>query len=210
MIMSLTRLAEITPNALPTYRESLMCANTVLPLFAINSELRAEHFLAQILHESGGLTVMTENLFYTTAERVKAVWPSRFPTLDSARPFLRNPEKLANKVYGNRPMDLGNDQLGDGWMYRGRGAIQITGKAMYRRIGETLEADFVARPELVTTAQYVLAVACHVWKIKGCNKLADVDDIRAVTKAINGGYNGLADRQLWLNKIRNKEVVFNG
>lgn len=206
MIVSLSRLAEITPNALPTYRESLMCANTVLSLFAINTELRVKHFLAQILHESGGLTVMTENLFYTTATQVKKTWPSRFPTLDSTRPFLRNPEKLANKVYSGR---MGNDQPGDGWVYRGRGAIQITGKDMYESIGKTLEVDFVARPELVTTAQYVLAVACHVWKIKNCNRLADGDDIRAVTKAINGGYNGLVDRQSWLNKIRSKEVVFN-
>lgn len=198
--ISLSKLFEVCPNAKQPYREGFLCANSVLLLFGVmKNELRPAHFLAQTLHESGALTVFQENLYYTTPERVKVVWPNRFPTVESARPFLRNPEKLAEHVYGGR---MGNESPGDGWKFRGRGPIQITGRDMYLAVGSALEVDFVKEPDLVFSPEYILPVAAHIWKLKGCNAKADRDDVVAVTKAINGGLNGLADRRRWLAKTR--------
>lgn len=193
-------LGKLVPHALSEYRKALPCLNyTLAPFGILNNENRAAHFLAQVLHESGGLSVQRENMNYTTAARIRAVWPSRFPTRESALPFVRNPEGLANKVYGGR---MGNNRPGDGWAYRGRGAIQITGKEMYRLIGDRLQADFVANPDLVFDSRYVFVVAASLWVHKGCSAKADADDIIAVTKAINGGLIGLLDRKAWLIKTR--------
>lgn len=198
--VSLSHLFEAAPNAISTYRDAFLCANSLLPLFGITAnERRAAHFLAQVLHETGGLRVHTENLYYTTSARMRAVWPSRFHTDASTVPYLRNPEGLANKVYGGR---MGNDTLNDGLTYRGRGALQATGKEMYAKLTEALEIDFVSDPDLVTSSNFILATAAYIWKLKGCNAKADADDVKAVTRAINGGYNGLADRIRWLTKAR--------
>lgn len=195
------KITALTPNALPVCREAFLCAESVLTLFGIlQNEQRAAHFLAQVFHESGGLRLIRENLFYTTPERLMQVWKIRFPTRASALPFVRNPEALANKVYARE--NLGNTQPGDGWKYIGRGLIQITGKHNYRRIGSALDVDFVSHPEWLLEPQYLLSTAAQFWRAADCNTLADSDDIRAVTKAINGGFVGLADRQQWLEKTR--------
>lgn len=198
--INLEKVFEATPNAMTTYREAFFCAGSLLPLFGIMAnERRAAHFLAQVLHETGGLRVHTENLYYTTSAQMMKVWPSRFPTVASTVPYLRNPEGLANKVYGGR---MGNDNLGDGWKYRGRGALQATGEEMYAKLTDALEVDFVSNPDLVTSSNFILSTAAYIWKWKGCNAKAEADDVKAVTKAINGGYNGLADRIRWLTKTR--------
>lgn len=198
-----SRLWQLAPQALPTYKEALSVANYTLVAFGImNNELRAAHFLAQIMHESGGLTRIIENLNYR-AERLVEVWPTRFPTPAAAAPYAKNPEKLANFVYGNR---MGNDQQGDGWKYIGRGMIQLTGKTNYQKSGASLSADFVSNPSLVLLPEYILIVAADFWRRAGCNTLADADDLVAITKAINGGTIGLADRRQWL--ARTKSAVF--
>lgn len=109
----------------------------------------AAYVLATIWHETGGkLEPVVENLYYTTPERIRAVWPSRFPTIESARPFIGSPKALANKVYGGRT-DLGNTQPNDGWDFRGRGLPQVTGRANYRRVDDKLglEGTLVANPD---------------------------------------------------------------
>ena len=136
----------VAPRALETYRTAFGCANAILPIFGVTqNERRLAHFLAQVLHESGGLTLTVESLRYS-AVRMTQVWPSRFATVASARPYVGNPEKLANNVYGGR---LGNNLPGDGWKYIGRGLIQVTGRENYTRIGAALGVDLVADPELV-------------------------------------------------------------
>lgn len=166
-----------------------------------DTPLRAAHFLAQVLHESGGLVHAEESLWYTAA-RLKAVWPHRFPTLAAAAPYAGNPEALANHTYGGR---MGNDEDGDGWRYRGRGMIQITGKDMYHQVGEMLDVDLAGDPDQVLGALCAAPVAAAIWEIKGCNEFADADDIEGVTRRINGGLIGLEDRAAILSRL--KEVL---
>ena len=194
----------LAPEARQVYKEGLAHADSILPRWGLTTKRRVDHFLAQILHESGGLTVLNENLTYTTPERLMAVWPARFPTVDSATPYLRNPRALANLVYGGR---MGNTEPDDGWEYHGRGLTQLTGKANYRRIGTLLGVDLVAVPELVLTADWCLPVAGAFWVSARASVPADLDDLRGVTKAINGGLTGLKDRERWLRKVRTAAVV---
>lgn len=203
----LADLLALTPLARKEYVLSIAHANAVLVCFGVlNNAHRAAHFLAQILHESGGLRIAEENLHYTRASRIQVVWPSRFPTVADAQPYVRNPEALANHVYGNRTA-LGNTEPGDGWRFRGRGLIQVTGRGGYARVGQALDADFVSHPELVTSEAYALPVAAAVWRAAGCNALADRDDIRAVTKAINGAYTNIDDRIARLARVRQAVVA---
>jgi putative chitinase len=189
----------VAPHALEPYRVAFGYAIAVLPIFGVTkNDKRLSHFLAQLLHESGGLTLERESLSYS-ASRMMQVWPSRFPTLASAEPYARNPEKLANKVYGGR---LGNNLTGDGWTYIGRGPIQATGKENYARIGAALGVDLVADPDLILRPEFSLSSAAVIWRDAGCNEKADLDDLRQVTKAINGGLIGLLDRGRWLTKVR--------
>ncbi|WP_342239253.1 glycoside hydrolase family 19 protein [Inquilinus sp. OTU3971] len=176
-------------------------ADSVLADFGIsNTTNRLQFFLAQIGHESGGLTVVEENLNYS-AQRLTQVWPSRFPTLGSAQPFANNPQALANKVYANR-MGNGTPDSGDGWNYRGRGYIQITGRDGYRNVGAAIGIDLVNNPDLAATPADALPVACGFWKWKSINAACDEGDFVKVTRLINGGTVGLADREAWLAKVR--------
>ena len=159
---------------------------------------RLHFFLAQIGHESGGLRVTEENLNYSAA-RLRQVWPSRFPDLASTQGFAGNPQALANKVYGGR---LGNTASTDGWSYRGRGFIQITGKDGYRQVGTAAGLDLVSSPDLATAAASALRVACAFWQWKTLNALCDSGSFIAVTKRINGGTIGLQDRFAWLEKVQ--------
>lgn len=161
---------------------------------------RLGFFLAQVGHESGGLTVKAENMNYS-AKRLTQVWPSRFPSLAAARPFARNPEKLGNNVYANR-MGNGPPETGDGYSYRGRGYIQITGRDGYEKVGAIAGLKLVDEPDLAVDAKHALLVACAFWKWKKLNPLCDGGDFVKVTRRINGGTIGLADRRAWLDKVR--------
>lgn len=172
-------------------------APTVLPKYDINTPLRLAHFMAQISHESGGGTITEESLNYTTAARIAAVWPSRF-TPETAQDYVRNPKKLANKVYngrmGNRP---GTD---DGYNYRGRGLLQLTGRESYQKLGKKIGLDLETTPSLVNNPDNALEVAAAEFKALNCLPACDDDDIRTVTKRVNGGYIGIDDRRAWLAK----------
>lgn len=164
------------------------------------SGLRLEHFLAQVGHESAGLTALEENLSYSAA-RLCAVWPARFVSAEAAAPFARNPPALANRVYGGR-MGNGGEATGDGWAFRGRGYIQLTGRAAYRETGRRAGLDLEVSPDLAAAPDHALAVACAFWSWRGLNALCDRDDLVALTRRINGGSHGLADRGAWLDKVR--------
>lgn len=161
---------------------------------------RLHFFLAQIAHESGGLTVTEENLNYS-APRLMQVWPSRFPTLASAEAVARNPEKLGNQVYANRNGN-GPPQSGDGYRFRGRGYIQLTGRANYAAIGAVVGIDLVASPDRAASVQDALLVACGYWQHRGLNAICDTGDFVRLTRVINGGTIGLEDRRAWLDKVR--------
>ena len=135
---SLPALKSITAGSQFIYRQAFESYDAQLgPFGVLASRLRAEHFLAQVLHESGGLLRLVENLNYT-AERLVEVWPSRFPTLEAAEPFAHNAHALANQVYGGR---MGNTDPEDGWRYLGRGLLQLTGRASYTKVGAALGID---------------------------------------------------------------------
>ena len=193
-------LAALAPHASKAYAAAFpFAAKAMAACGILDSDFRRDHFLAQILHESGGFTIEEENLNYTTAERIHEVWPSRFPNANAAAPFVRNPNALAEKVYGGR---MGNREFGDGFRYRGRGILQLTGRESYARIGKALNFDFEANPELVLEPETCFLVAASEWKSLGCNAAADNNDIVAVTKKVNGGLNGLDSRRQWLAKVR--------
>lgn len=167
------------------------------PAYRIEGPLRLAHWLAQFGHESAGFTHFEENLRYT-AGRLVTVWPSRFPSLAAAQPFANNPEGLANKVYGGR---LGNDQPGDGWRFRGRGP-QLTGRANYESAERRTGLPLTDHPELAADPQYFVLVACDFWAQADCNPLADADDLRGITRKVNGGYVGISERAKLLAKAK--------
>lgn len=193
-----TRLRALYPKA-PADHLRAFAASPALKAHGITTPNRIAYFLAQLGHESGGLTIREENLRYS-AKRMTQVWPSRFPTLASAQPYAGNPKALANKVYNGRMGNrTGSD---DGWTYRGRGYIQITGKDGYVQVGVRAGLDLLADPDLACRPGTAVAVAAAFWTWKGLNPVCDAGDFRRCTKIINGGYNGMADREAWLKRTR--------
>jgi len=163
--------------------------------FNITNTLRLAHFLAQCGHESGGFKAVSENLNYSSKGLI-SIFKKYFPTNQLAESYARNPEKIANKVYANR-MSNGSETSGDGWKFRGRGYIQLTGRANYTLFDKQVSDDILANPDLVATKYPLMSAAFffntnNLWTI--CDKGADESIITAVTKRVNGGTIGLADR----------------
>ncbi|HVO78870.1 MAG TPA: lytic enzyme [Candidatus Bathyarchaeia archaeon] len=205
--VTVDQITQLAPNIRSVYRDGFANGQSVLDLFGISqNDLRVAHFMAQMLHETGGLSILIESLNYSEQGLVKT-WPSRFQPkgpLDPAQ-YAHNEQKIANEVYGNR---MGNTAPGDGFTYRGRGLLQLTGKDSYAQATKILlesypdTPDFAANPEAVITSDWCVKVAAAEWAAKGCNGMADQDNVRAVTYAINGGYIGLAQRTEWLAKTK--------
>lgn len=167
-----------------------------------NSRTRLAYFLAQLGHESGGFRIFEENLNYS-AKRLTQVWPKRFPSLAAAKPYANNPKALGNKTYANR-IGNGNEASGDGFRFRGRGLIQITGRANYEAIGKITGLDLVGDPDSAADPDNLLLVACGYWRYRDLNRYADTNDFTGLTRAINGGTVGLADRRDWLKRVMQK------
>lgn len=201
-MLSDKQLLELYPNASDDNVSSFMKNGEALfDEFGLNENSnRLYFFLAQIGHESGGLRITEEGLYYSKPQRLMTVWPSRFKDLESATPFARNPEKLANNVYSNR-MGNGDTDSGDGWRYRGRGYIQITGRDGYRKVGQNADLELEQNPDWAFDPEQALHVACAFWRLKKLNVLCDTGDYVKVTRRINGGTNGMADRRAWLDKV---------
>jgi predicted chitinase len=172
--------------------------NDALPKHDIDSDLRVAHFLAQVLHESGRLRFVVENLNYSEEALLRVF--GKYFTPARAREYARNPKRIGSRVYGGR-MGNGNEASGDGYRYRGRGLIQLTGKNNYRAFSRWLGVDVVAQPDLVAE-KYAVHSAAFFWDANRLNDLADADDVKRLTKRINGGYNGLDDRVELLAKAK--------
>lgn len=168
---------------------SAVFADVIKPGSFSQGDAELDDFLGQVLHESDRLTRTAENLDYSP-ERLCQVWPGRFPTLAAAQPYARNPTALANRVYGGR---MGNTEPGDGWKFRGRTPIQITGHDNYTFVGELMGQDLTVMPELLEQPRFALE-ACVLWWE---DRIPDtmLGDVEKVTKRVNGGLIGLADRQ---------------
>ena len=165
----------------------------ILPDYDINTVPRVAAFLAQTAHESGGYRAIKENLNYK-AESLCKVWPRYFPTLDIAKQYAHQQEKIANRAYANR-MGNGDEASGDGWKFCGRGLIQLTGKDNYSRYAQSLEISLDEASEHLTTFEGCVQSAAWFWEANNLNQYADNGDILTMTKRINGGTLGLADRQ---------------
>lgn len=164
----------------------------LLPDYDINTPLRVAHFVAQTAHESGNYAFVQENLNYRAAS-LMSVFKKYFPTLELAQQYEKKPERIANRVYANR-MGNGDEASGDGWRYRGRGLIQLTGKDNYTFFAGSLGIPIEEAADYMSTFEGAAQSACFFWEQNNLNRFADANDVRGLTKAINGGYIGLEDR----------------
>ena len=165
----------------------------LLPDYEINTPKRIAAFIAQCAHESGGFRFLSENLNYK-AESLMKVFPKYFHDMDTARAYAKKPEKIANKIYANR-MGNGDEASGDGFRYRGRGLIQLTGKDNYTWFAASLEISPEEAAEYMQTFEGAAQSACWFWETNSLNREADAGDILKMTKKINGGTIGLEDRK---------------
>jgi len=194
-------LARLWPNAddkIPGLRAGMVAtAEAVFAKYGITRSREIAHVMAQISHECGAGREVVENLNYSAA-RIMQVWPKRFPTLASARPYAGHPRALANKVYNGR---MGNRKgSDDGWMFRGRGAAQTTGRDGYQRLAQATGLDVVGDPDLVLKPAHFLDCGVADFVACGCLPFAQADDVVGVTRRLNGGTIGLAERKAWLAK----------
>ena len=183
--------------------------------FEINTPQRIAGFIAQTAHESGGYTMLSENLNYKAAT-LAACWPNRFAVLGAdkkpkkengklvptavANAIAGKPEIIANMVYANR-MGNGTTESGEGWKYRGRGLKQLTGKFNYEKCGQALGVDLVGNPDLLLEPMYAARSAGWFWQSNNLSAFADANDIKGMTKKINGGFIGLEQRQKLYDKV---------
>jgi putative chitinase len=173
--------------------------NMTMLKYDINTLQRQAMFIAQLAHESGNFKHVSENLNYS-AEALRRVFKKYFLTDELALMYARQPEKIANRVYANR-MGNAEESSGDGWKYRGRGLIQLTGKDNYAAFSLKANNNALLEPDLVAQPELAAESAGWFWDTNGLNKLSDTGDVRAATRRINGGFNGLADREAKYNKL---------
>lgn len=168
------------------------CINLILPDYQIDSKLRLSAWLAQTAHESGKFTRVTENLNYRW-ESLRRVFPKYFPDDNTAKRYAHQKEAIANRVYANR-MGNGSEQSGDGWKYRGRGLIQLTGKNNYTLFANSIGYSLEETTQYLETFEGAVQSSCWFWDHNNLNPIADRGDMVTLTKRINGGTNGLEDR----------------
>ena len=195
-MLTLLKLQNIVPTCKVAPDMDLVVAaiNDAFP----DSNLRQAAFIAQCAHESGGFTKRIENLNYS-AERLPVIFPKHFSDQVIANSYHRQPEKIANKVYASR-MGNGPAESGDGWKYRGRGFIQLTGKDNYTKCGSDMGVDLISKPEYLETSKGAVASAIWFWNSRKLSTFADESDMVSITKKINGGTHGLADRMAYYTR----------
>jgi putative chitinase len=178
------------------YWYNSMCE--ILPVYEINTPERVAAWLAQCAHESGYFKFLKENLNYR-AESLLKTFPKYFKTLEEAKQYEKQPEKIANRVYANR-MGNGDESTGDGFRYLGRGLIQLTGKNNYTFFAASIDTPLEEIPEYLQTFEGAVQSACWFWEQNNLNKLADARDIVTMSKRINGGTIGMEDRLMKYEK----------
>lgn len=191
-ILSREQLAQLIPGN-PYIDHWHHALASCLPDYDINTPQRVAAFVAQCAHESGGFKFLKENLNYRAESLVK-VWPRYFPNMEIAKAYEKNQEKIANRAYGGR-MGNGPEETGDGWKFCGRGLIQLTGRNNYQAFADSIETDIEEIPAYLGTFEGAVQSACWFWESNKLNQWADAGDILTLTKRINGGTLGLADRQ---------------
>ena len=190
-ILTLDKLKQIVKN--PHIDHWHQALDQLLDDYEINTPLRVAHFIAQCAHESGNFVFIKENLNYRAAS-LRKVFPKYFPTDEIAAAYANKPAMIANRVYANR-MGNGDEASGDGYRYCGRGLIQLTGKDNYTFFAGSLEISVEEAAEYLATFEGAAQSACWFWEQNKLNRFADANDVRGLTRAINGGFIGLEDRQ---------------
>lgn len=189
-------IAAALPKSTPAKRaEWAKVISAACAAWGIDSPARAAMFLAQIGHESGQLRTLVENLNYS-ADRLLETWPRRF-TSAAAATYAKQPERIANRAYANRNGN-GDEASGDGWRFRGRGLIQLTGRGNYARYAKETGNDVVANPAMVEQPVIAADAAGWFWAKGNLNRWADAGNLEECTRRVNGGLNGLDDRRaIW-------------
>ena len=172
--------------------------NETFARFNINTPLLQAAFIGQCGHECGNFKILEENLNYRAATLMK-LWPKRFPTQEIANEYSGKPSRIANKVYASR-MGNRDESSGDGYRFRGRGCIQLTGSDNYHHAGSSLGVDFWANPDLVATPKYAALTAGWFWDTHKCNDATQAQDWVKLTKIINGGIIGIEERLKHINQ----------
>lgn len=190
MILTLEKFSQITKNE--NYKEWYDVFSRLMPEYEIDTHVRVACFLSQCAHESGDFKFTKENLNYRW-ESLRRVFPKYFPNDALAKQYARQPEKIANRVYANR-MGNGPESSGDGWRYRGRGVIQLTGRNNYQAFANDNGMALSEVSDYLETFEGAAKSAFWYWDKNKLNRFADDVDLEGLTKAINGGYNGLQDR----------------
>jgi len=208
------RAIDVTKKLCPKARKEYLIAmeniDPLLKKYEINTPLRLAHFLAQGFHECNGLTIVRESGKYTASRILEIFGVGRHSakvTPAQAKQLAGDEFALFERVYGKgnpfKAKELGNTSNGDGYNYRGNGFLQTTGRAAHRRLGQKVGVGdlFERNPAMVTAIEYCYLPALEEWRESRCNELADKNDLAGITRRINGGYNGKADRQNWFNRI---------
>ncbi len=199
ILITSNQLSQLGASNSNVYLKYATLLNDGMNKYDINTNQRICHFLSQVYVESNALSVVKENLNYN-AKRLTEVWPKRFPTLEIAQQYEKNSVKLAEKVYSGR---MGNNKPGDGGKYLGRGLKQLTGKSNYQEFSDAIGVDFVSQPELLEQPLYATLSACWFWSKNNLNNIADkggLEQVVNITKIVNGGTNGLKDREHYYKK----------
>jgi len=193
-------VTKVMPNKNNGIHKYSMAMAKAFREFEINTVNRIAGFLAQTGHESGGFSRIEENLNYS-AERLKVVFPKYFPTYGLAHAYEYNKQALANRVYANR-LGNGPESSGDGWKYRGRGLIQLTGKDNYSACSKDLGFDIIEEPDLVLVPEIAVLVSVWFWTHRKINQTCDDDNIEKMTKLVQGGKLGLEERKSYYEKFK--------
>lgn len=204
-------IAKLAPGAKQAYIDGFKNNAVLFDQYRINTPLRWAHFTAQVFGETGGLVVVQENMNYSAARLVEIFGPGHSSAAVGpveAHQIEHQPSVIAERVYGRSDPnhhhladELGNTQAGDGFKFRGIGPLQSTGRAAARRWGAACRADFESDVMLMVAPQFIMLPPLLEWAAGGCNDLADQNNVKAIRKIINGGYNGLADVEQWLEKL---------
>lgn len=194
--MTQEQLTKIAPNL----KLDFNIVNSMLEKYDVNSIPRIAGLFSQLGHESGDFKFKTENLNYS-AQGLRKIFPKYFKDDASAEAYARKPEKIANRVYGNR-MGNGDESSGEGYKFRGRGFIQLTGKQNYTAFSQSINKSIDETIQYLETDEGALESALFYWKKANCNTYCDKEDIKGLTKSINGGFNGLEDRQARYSKYK--------
>lgn len=197
MLVTQPMLCKITTQELAD--KWVNALNETCQEFAIDSPYRIAGFLSNVAHESAGFKFVSENLNYSAASLMR-VWSQRFPTVEIAQRYAMQPEKIANRAYADR-MGNGDESSGDGWKYRGRGLIQLTGKNNYVAYSLACDNEALQKPDIVAEPKYAAESAGWFWSVNRLNQLADNQDVVGMAKRINGGTHGLDDRQMKYSQV---------